>query len=210
MGSMHRFLFLFYWTVGLLHAHINEDLLLTDDGFLSTHLGSISPSDDSSGLWLTHDQSSDNSLATALLAEDNIACPASTGGFFVGRKRIRSIICPGDQSAGDDQIGTGSDEQAAPTDPDLDDIIKDLEMPWKDDLDSAVADYDGEIQRSSICPDPLNLGHLLPVCSSGDKKDVSYAPISGEVKLEWCTLGMYFINRSCMFLQHHDAETNLW
>lgn len=195
MGSMHRFLFLYHWTVSLLYAHANEDLFWNDDGFPSAYLGSISPSDDLSGSWLTQDLSSDTSLAAALSAEDKIACPASADGFFAGRKRIRSIICPGDPSTGDDQRGTVSDDQAAPTDPALDDIIKDLEMPWNDDLDSAVADYEGGIQRSSICPDPLHLGHVLPVCSSGDKKDISYAPISGEVKLEWCTLGMYFINR---------------
>lgn len=192
---MHKCLILFWWAVGLIQAHADEDFLFNDE-FPSTFLGPISPSDDISSIWPTQDLPTDTSLATIISAEDNPSCSAGSSGFFVGRKRIRSIICDVNLGTGDDQSTTRSDDQPATSDRELEELIKTLEIPWNDnDDDSAVSDYNGSgIQRARICPDFANLGQVLPVCSSGVKKDVVYAPFTGEAKLEWCTLSMCFSN----------------
>lgn len=185
---MHKFLvLLWWWAVGLLHAHANEDFFFNDEGFPSTFLEPDPPPDDINSPWSMQNLFTDTSLVS-----DNNACSADTSRFFAGRKRIRSIICSGDPSAGGD-VRTSGDDQTATSDPDLQNIIKDLEMPLTDNDDSAVTDYDnGGIQQASICPDTLHLGHVLPVCSSEFKKDIFYTPITGEAKLNWCTLSMFF------------------
>lgn len=174
VNEMHEYFFLFWWAVCLLHVHANGDFFLNDEGFTDNYLGPFPPSEDFSGPWSTQDLSVDASPVTKPSGLDNTVCPAGTNGFF-GRKRIRSSICSGDQ-------GTSSDD-------DVEDIIGDLEGGWNDD-DSAIDDDEGDL-LTSLCPDPIHLGHLLPVCSSGSRKDISYAPITGEIKLDWCTLGIF-------------------
>lgn len=201
---MHEFLVLFWLTVGLIQAHANDDFLFNDEGYPSTASGSISLSDDISSLWSTQDLASDISPAPFFIADDNSSCSADNSrGFFTGRKRIRSIICDGLPGAGEDQSTTRDDDQPATTDPDLEDLIRSLESPWDGNGDgSSASDYNGSgLQRASLCPDLVNIGQVLPVCSSGDKKDVNYAPFTGEVKLEWCTLGMGFPNIDHVFVR---------
>ena len=193
---MHEYLNLFWWAICLFQVDAYEDFLFNDDGFPSTSLGPMSPSDDINSLWPGQDISTFASLATFFSAYENDSCPAGSSGFFISRKRIRSIICDVKPGAGDDQSTTRSDGQPATSDPDLEELIRDLELPLKDNDDGpAVSDFIGSgAQRASICPDLANLGQLLPVCSSGFKKDVVYAPFTGEVKLEWCTLSKCFSN----------------
>lgn len=174
MSSMHKYLLLLWSAFGLPHARANQGFLLNDEGFPSTYLGSTRPLEDISDPWSTPDLFADTPLAAAFPGEYNNACLKGMSGFL-GGKRIRSIVCPGDQSAN--------------SDPDLEEIIKDLEMPWNDD-GSAIDDGLG-VQSATICPDPLHLEHVLPVCSSGSPKDITYTPLTGEVKLDWCTLGMF-------------------
>lgn len=165
---MHAFLLL-WWAARVLYAQANGEISLNDEG---PYLESIPLSDDLSSPSSTQDPSVYTSLATDLSGEDIAACLSGTSGFF-GRKRTRSNTCTGDQSAG--------------SDPEPEEFIRDL--GWNDD-DPAIAEEEG-VQPADICPDPLNLGHVLPVCSSGYQGDISYSPMTGEVRLDWCTLGLF-------------------
>lgn len=183
---MIEYFVLFYWALGLLHTHAEGDFLLNDEGSPNTFLGPPTPSDDLNGLWSTQDLSADNSPFTELSGEDSTACSGGASGFF-GGKRIRSNACPGDQN-GD-------------IDPELEEIIKRLGGDGWDDGVSA-ADDDGGTQRAKMCPDVLHIEHVLPVCSSGSPSDMSFTP-TGEIKLNWCTLGM-FSRLNIMSLRNYD------
>lgn len=144
---------------------------MSDEDSLNKNLEFIPFTDDFSSFGSKQELSVQTSMATE--SENEIAACLYGNSDFLGKKRIRSDTCLNDS-----------------TDSELDEALRELEWPWNDH-DSAIEDEE-EIRRDELCPDRIGLGHVLPVCSSGSRSDI-YWDSAGEVRLEWCTLGMLFL-----------------
>jgi hypothetical protein len=102
-------------------------------------------------------------------------CGSENNRQVSGKRRIRSDMC--------------LEEDTFSIDSELDEAIRTMEQPSL--LDDVVIDIsEGETQPGDICPDMLNLGYQIPICSSGYQEDISY-PHQVEAALRWCTLRMF-------------------
>jgi hypothetical protein len=115
--------------------------------------------------------------ATTESSGSEIAACLSGSNQFSPMKRIRA----------DSTCSTPDPDQ------DLEDLIEFFEQPLTDEDYASVIDE--EIPLHELCPDLSNLGHILPVCSSGFPGDISY-PSWGDIRLEWCTLSKFWQKES--------------
>ncbi len=110
--------------------------------------------------------------------ESSVVCASEKNRQASGKRRIRSDICLKDEE----------EEDVFSVDSELADAIRVIEQS------SIIDDVDiteEEIQPGDICPEHLNLGYQIPICSSGYKEDIRYPHLLFEATLQWCTLRMF-------------------